>query len=275
MKRALMIFGLCLLMVAMPFGSVLGRGQGVNIGDYVEFGSYMGTRVLWRVMELKDGNPLLWSEYVLCAKCFDAAESGNVGEGADEVGKWGNSLWSKSNLREWLNTMGKVNWSTYPPASAAVVWGRNNYENEPGFLTGFSKAERDMLVPTERVIIGSYFHRNIETTQDLVFLATVEEVLNGGKWSLNNDSRIKFPTPTAMAKFNDMALIFKRGFGYQYFLMTPDDYYKSKVRAVDYGGDYPDEYSACHGCVGIVPAVQIANTEPKSGDGSKKNPWKF
>jgi len=48
----------------------------MKVGGYVEFGSYLGARILWRVMEINDGKPLLWSEYILCAKCFDAAESG-------------------------------------------------------------------------------------------------------------------------------------------------------------------------------------------------------
>ena len=63
-------------------------------------------------MEINDGKPLLWSEYILSAKCFDAAESGTVDKGSNNAEKYGSNIWSRSNLREWLNSTGRVSWST-------------------------------------------------------------------------------------------------------------------------------------------------------------------
>lgn len=116
MRRTQLAVRCCGLMLVVLLGTMVSPAQAVSkIGDYVEFGSYLNARILWRVMLLDGQNATLWSEYVLTAKCFDASESGVSGRGEDQAEQWGSNLWSRSNLREWLNAAGKVNWSTHPP----------------------------------------------------------------------------------------------------------------------------------------------------------------
>ena len=167
----------------------------MKAGGFVDFGSYLDAHILWRVMEINDEMPLLWSKYILSVKCFDAAESGTEGKGSNDAAKYGSNIWSRSNLREWLNSAGKVNWSTQPPTGEAI-YGNNNYENEDGFLTGFSSTERGLLTMTDRRIADSKGVYK-ETPQDLIFLASYEEVRDSGRWGLNVESRKKTPTMQA------------------------------------------------------------------------------
>lgn len=49
--------------------------QTLAIGDYIEFGAYNDEPVLWRVIHIdEEGDPLLFSEYIISYKSFDAIE---------------------------------------------------------------------------------------------------------------------------------------------------------------------------------------------------------
>ena len=243
----------------------------VKVGDYVEFGSYYGESILWKVMEINNGKPLLWSEYILTAKCFDAAESGTVYEGSSDAEKLGSNVWSNSNLREWLNTTGMVNWSTQPP-TAGATWGSISYDAENGFLTGFLQAERNKIAKTTRKVMDSDGNYK-ETTQDLVFLANYDEVKDGGSWTLNDNSRIK--KPTAQAANNDRNGYMKEGENYHYYLDSPYAVRSWYVRIVAEDGFILDYYDYCAWNHGVAPALQLSSYLPIEGAGTKDKPWKF
>ena len=243
----------------------------MQVGGFVEFGSYLGARILWRVMEINGGKPLLWSEYILCAKCFDAAESGTADKGSNDVAKYGSNVWSRSNLREWLNSTGMVNWSTQPPTSTAI-WEKNNYENEDGFLKDFSALERGLLAKTDRRIADSNGNYK-ETTQDLIFLASEEEVRDGGRWGLNAVSRKK--TPTMQAANQDRTGWLQAGSNWWYYLETP---YASVASSdvgggVSYGGDIYWGFTSSSG-LGVAPALHLSSINAISGNGTRENPWR-
>jgi len=242
----------------------------MKVGDYVEFGSYLGARILWRVMAINDGKPLLWSEHILSAKCFDAAESGTAGEGSSDVDIYGSNVWSRSNLRGWLNSAGKVSWSTQPPTSAAI-WGKNNYEKEDGFLKGFSASERGLLAKTDRRIADSKGN-NKETTQDLIFLASMDEVRDGGRWGLNAESSKKTPTMQAVNQDGEGNL--QADSRWIYYLETPSADGSSLVGLVTYDGAIVWT-QACFSLVGVAPALCLSSINTISGNGTKENPWKY
>jgi len=242
----------------------------MKVGGYVEFGSYLEARILWRVMEINDGKPLLWSEYILCAKCFDAAESGTVDKGSNNAEKYGSNIWSRSNLREWLNSTGRVSWTTQPPTSAAI-WEKNNYENEDGFLKGFSATERGLLTMIDRRIADSNGVYK-ETTRDPIFLASDEEVGDGGRWGLNAESRQK--TPTMQAANQDRSDYLHVGSNWWYYLETPYAADSSAVRYVDGNGDI-GWGGAYHSILGVVPALHLSSINAISGNGTKENPWRY
>lgn len=159
-------------------------------GDTVIFGAYLGEPITWRVLKVReDGTLLLIAKEILCMKVFDAAEGGTYNEyaGADywsyenhmvedtglQVLIRGNNDWSQSNLRTWLNSENEV--VAYPdqaPTMKAV--GKNHYSSEPGFLYGFSEAEREALIPVKHseasVLSG------VQETEDLVFLLSSKEL---------------------------------------------------------------------------------------------------
>jgi hypothetical protein len=243
----------------------------IKVGDYVQFGSYLEEPILWRVMESTDGKPLLWSEFILTAKCFDASESGTASVGEDNVKKYGSNVWSNSNIREWLNASGAIDWSTQPP-TAKAMWGNNAFDKEPGFLTGFSSEERGLITLTTRKILNAS-DEVMETTQDMVFLASYEEVRNSGKWGLNQKSREKLPTEKAMQNnkndYPDIRL------ARMYYLQTHGvgttswQIYGVFDDGRFFSGDPNDSYT------GIAPALHLSSALPKSGAGTKDNPWKF
>ncbi len=126
----------------------------MKIGDYVQFGRYLGEPILWRVINIEsDGSPMLYSEKILCLKPFDAAESGREFEMGDNSyttdanrQMYGSNNWENSNLREWLNSKdNRVKYTTQPPTKEAVAIGNVYYANEPGFLYNFTPEEIDFI----------------------------------------------------------------------------------------------------------------------------------
>ncbi len=125
----------------------------MKVGDYVLFGKYLGNPILWRVINIENGSPLLFSEKIISIKAYDAAESGmyyrtgsNPYTRNEARQKYGSNQWENSNIREWLNSSdAKVKYTTQPPTKAAVS--QNAYDAERGFLSNFTEAERNAIKP--------------------------------------------------------------------------------------------------------------------------------
>lgn len=280
----------------------------MKVGDYVQFGKYLGTSILWRVINVDaDGSPMLWSDKILCLKAFDAAESGIAGK----VGKNkysinvdrqenGSNKWENSNLREWLNSSDNtVKYTTQPPTKEAVFDGKNSYSDEAGFLSNFSEAEINTLKPISRKTIlhqtdkgekdggteDYEWKANIETglpnysnayyknVSDKVYLLDINEL---NSYVYTNDkirNYVKSPTKEAVmhSEFNDAKL--EEGTNWFYYLRNPSDS-ASIIYIVRNDGDIDgDRYSyICWG--GVVPALNLKpGILPSSGDGSMVNPY--
>mgnify|MGYP000417608606 CR=1 FL=1 len=102
------------------------RNITLQANDYVLFGSYQGEPILWQVLRIQEGKPLLWSSRILCFKAFDAAgEDAALHRGADFAAQ-GSNRWADSSLRQWLNCVEQeVPWSHCPPAAQNVLDGLN------------------------------------------------------------------------------------------------------------------------------------------------------
>ncbi len=135
----------------------------IVIGDYIQFGRYLEEPILWRVIDKNDLNYTLWSDKILTFKSFDAAGSGtafytkeninlydeerdffnevyNQVSDKERVEAYGSGRWATSSIRLWLNTKGEVIYLNEPKDSA--VFPRNyGYNEEPGFLSGFTVTE--------------------------------------------------------------------------------------------------------------------------------------
>lgn len=164
-RRLFAVASLCtIFLIGLGILSRFGKTQ-LNTGDYLEFGSYYGETVIWRVINIdEDSRPLLLTSQIISLKPFDAAESGiynRTKNNREFDGKnpqnyspaefremKGSNNWADSNLRAWLNSAERrVEFAGVPPEAAAVWRGRNAYEDEPGFLSFFSEEERDLIQP--------------------------------------------------------------------------------------------------------------------------------
>lgn len=105
----------------------------LEIGDYVCFGHYNNEPILWRVIHKdENGDPLLFSEYILCHKAFDVAGKYNEGYLAKSNGS---NYWPDTTIRQWLNsTNDRIFWENNSPIKENIYNEDNPYDKEKGFL---------------------------------------------------------------------------------------------------------------------------------------------
>ena len=89
---ALGIFGLCVGLIGCGKSKDTASESTVplEVGEHITYGNYQGEAIEWRVLDKKDDEVLLLSEYGLDAQPFDTS-------GKDRV------LWKDSTIRKWLN----------------------------------------------------------------------------------------------------------------------------------------------------------------------------
>lgn len=231
-------------------------GEKVAVGDTVTFGTYYNEDIEWRVLKISDDGKqaVLISSKVLCMKAFDSAESGkyNYDENqsywkreseADtdlELQEYvrGSNIWKTSNLRTWLNSEEEVvKYQDSAPYATAMSEKKNGYQNEPGFLNGFSKEEIAAIVKVKNETKSNplFKSKSISTT-DRVYLLSLDEL----KWF--DDAKIsKFAFPTEKAVQNDESLwwlLDHNEFNIDesvWWLREPVDGFSSKCYIVDNG----------------------------------------
>lgn len=171
-----------------------GTLSSVKVGDTINFGKYYNEEIEWRVLNISEDEKkaVLITKDIICMKPYDVAEGGKYNNGdadyympgteADtnqelQIDLRGNSDWSKSNIRTWLNSSDEVvKYLDQAPEESATSEIENGYNNEPGFLNQFSKAELDVIVETENVTKGNKISGKKEIiTKDKVFLLSMEQ----------------------------------------------------------------------------------------------------
>lgn len=193
----------------------------VQVGETVLFGSYLGEDIEWRVLRISEdeAQAFLVAAHVLTMKAYDAAESGRYNYDGDsdywtageseadtdmalQARVRGNSDWSISNLRTWLNADTEVvAYSDQPPVAAAMAEKKNGYQNEAGFLYGFTQEECDAIVETELVTKGNALSESGSvTTRDKVWLLSLDELA----W-FDEAGMSKFASPTEEAVGQDQS----------------------------------------------------------------------
>lgn len=278
----LVIIGVSAFFVTQSSRSTANQASSGNIkvGDYVSFGSYYGDPILWKCVDTSNGTMLL-SEYIICMKVFDAAESGQWGKEGGSYTKvvdrqeYGSKDWKTSNLREWLNNnASKVKFSTQPPIKAAILNGENAYSDEPGFLSNFTDAERSN--------IKLVYH---DGCTDKVYLLSTDEVykyIGGNDLEIDShrDSSTIRPLTEKARNNSEFKLNSNWTNDWWYYTRTPDIPDPKDMRLATFGGGY--YYYDNHifygvypgtGIGGVLPALNLKSDICKSGDGSKENPW--
>lgn len=222
--KLLLAGGITLLTALLAVSAIffmLHRKENISVfsaGDTVTFGSYNNEAITWRILKLSDDGKqaVLISSEVLTMKAFDAAESGKYnwkdskdywsqGSDADtdlelQAFVRGSNIWSTSNIRTWLNSADEVvTYTDGAPFSSAMSELKNGYQNEPGFLCGFSEAELSAIVETTHSTKSNVLYDAASiTTTDLVYLLSLEEL----QW-FDEAGISKLTTPTQAAVEQD------------------------------------------------------------------------
>lgn len=179
---------------------------------------YNGKPIVWKIADkahsgYPSGSVTLITEKIISLKCFDAIESGNSDSNRRS---YGNNRYIYSNLRQWLNSTAAAGkwYSAQHSADAAPtnanVWSNyNEYDQEAGFLAGFSANFRAALLETTHTVgKSSTDGGGTETCKDKIFLASCTEVgltgdaTCGTKLALFSDdtSRLAYPTAECVSK---------------------------------------------------------------------------
>lgn len=247
----------------------------IKVGDYVTFGSYYGEPILWKCVDTENGVMLL-SEYILCLKAFDAAESGIWGEAGGSYTKnvdeqqYGSKNWETSNIREWLNSEAtSVSFTTQPPVESALLGGNNAYADEPGFLSNFTEAECNNILPVSH-----------DGCKDMVFILSYDEV---HKYIFDGDSRsfetIRMLTEAAKCLCEHDSSLDSGNDWWYYTRSSCETDLDGKSLATFGGGAF---YYFNHifygiypgtGTGGVLPALTLKSDVCISGDGTASNPW--
>lgn len=195
-----------------------GARPALALGDTVTLGTYNNEPIAWRVVRLSEdeGTAVLIAEHIITMKAYDAAASDryNIDNGNDywryssddfqdktlETRVRGNNDWASSNIRTWLNADTQiVDYEGNAPSALAMSELKNGYENEAGFLYGFTAAERDAIVETQVECKGNALSQDsCPATSDKVFLLSLEEL----DWLEEADVSI-YTTPTEAAVSQD------------------------------------------------------------------------
>ncbi len=303
---------LCLFLPVTSGTAASGTSSSIQIGDYLQMGTYYDEPILWRCVDIDENGPLMLSDKILCLKPFDAQTSENSETGShsrdsdSNRASYGSNYWADSNMRSWLNssaTAGNVEWLCgNPPIAAKVPDGYNAYDSESGFLTNFTAKElkvvkevtqksllneNDSSLATSGTeihtyngsisgVVQNYDKAYSENVTDKMFLLDVKQlnaVYNNGD-VLDSDYYIGRPTEKCVENSDYTSNDLTVGSKWYYWLRSPYSGYKSGVRYVYSSGDVNRCY-AYVGYIGVRPAfyLDVSTFTAENGEGTAAKPY--
>lgn len=239
--------------------------------------TYYGVPIIWEIGDKNHaGYPAnsvtLVAANILKLACFDAKESGN---GDSSRRSYGNNRYSLSNLRQWLNKAGSPWYQAQHGADAAPtnanVWNNyNEYDDEAGFLTGFSAQMLAAILNTTLTVAkASVDGGGSETVTDKVFLLSKAEVGLGAENGVSegstlamfsdNASRQCRPTAQAVSNSEYKTSSLSASQPWWYYLRSPRASYSDSVRSVGWDGTLYND-NAYGGYSGVRPALNLSSS---------------
>ena len=239
--------------------------------------TYYGVPIIWEIGDKNHaGYPAnsvtLVAANILKLACFDAKESGNSDSNRRN---YGNNRYSLSNLRQWLNKAGSPWYQAQHGADAAPtnanVWSNyNEYDDEAGFLTGFSAQMLAAILNTTLTVAkASVDGGGSETVTDKVFLLSKAEVGLGAENGVSegstlamfsdNASRQCRPTAQAVSNSEYKTSSLSASQYWYYWLRSPDASNSNGVRSVYSDGTLSDS-GAHNGNRGVRPALNLSSS---------------
>ena len=250
--------------------------------------TYYGVPIIWEIGDKNHaGYPAnsvtLVAANILKLACFDAKESGNSNS---DRRRYGNNRYSLSNLRQWLNKAGSPWYQAQHGADAAPtnanVWSNyNEYDDEAGFLTGFSAQMLAAILNTTLTVAkASVDGGGSETVTDRVFLLSKAEVglgaengvSEGSSLAMFSDNASRQCRPTAQAVSNSeykTSSLSASQYWY-YYLRSPYASNSYNVRYVYSDGSLDNSY-AYIGYDGVRPALYLKSDISVSLDGNDES----
>lgn len=235
---------------------------------------YNGKPIIWKIADkghvgYPSGSVTLITERIISLKCFDAREPSNSNSNRRS---YGNNRWIYSNIRQWLNSQARAGaWysaqhSADAPPNNKNVENYNEYEQEAGFLAGFStNFVAALLSTTHTVSKASDDGGGTESCVDKIFFATCTEVglsgygFAGSKLALFSDDASRQAKPTAEAVSRSeytKNLLDAKWFWYWWLADAYADY-SCRVRCVHSSGALNYNYGAYYGDYGVRPLCNI------------------
>lgn len=237
---------------------------------------YNGKPIIWRVIDKNhSGYPTnsvtLMTDRIITLKCFDAMESGNSDGNRRS---YGNNRYIYSNIRRWLNSTAAANaWyaaqhgADAPPNNANVWSNYNEYQQEAGFLAGFSANMRAALLSTTITVGRAQVDGGgTETCTDKIFLASCTEMgLSGDatcgvKFAVFNSdaARQAKPTAEAVSKSEYTSSSLNANSPWWYWLRDAYASNSYDVRSVDSSGAL-NNARAYYGYHGVRPLCNLSS----------------
>lgn len=238
---------------------------------------YNGKPIVWKIADkghsgYPSGSVTLITDKIISLKCFDAMESGNS---VSDRRNYGNNRYIYSNLRLWLNsTAAAGKWysaqhgADAPPTNANVWDNKNEYDQEAGFLAGFSANMRAALLSTTHTVgKSSTDGGGTETCADKIFLASCTEVglsgdaVCGTKLALfsDNTSRLAYPTAECVSKSEYTNSGFNTGAAWYWWLCDAYASASCYVRYV-YSSGALSWHGAYRGSGGVRPLCNLSSS---------------
>lgn len=240
--------------------------------------TYYGVPIIWEIGDKNHaGYPAnsvtLVAANILKLACFDAKESGNSDSSRRN---YGNNRYSLSNLRQWLNKAGSPWYQAQHGADAAPtnanVWSNyNEYDDEAGFLTGFSAQMLAAILNTTLTVAKAGVDGGgSETVTDKVFLLSKAEVGLGAENGVSegstlamfsdNASRQCRPTAQAVANSEYTSGSLSVSQPWWYWVRSPYASGSDSVRIVYSDGALVTYSYAYIGYCGVRPALNLSSS---------------
>ena len=241
---------------------------------------FLGVPIVWQKADSNhtdypENSTTLITEKIIALRPFDAMEPNN----ADSNRKsYGNNKYSVSNIDLWLNSDAAAGgwYSARHDADQAPddtnVWsGYNDYDQDAGFLNGFSAAFRGAILETTlKTALCTAEGGNYESLTRKVFLASRAELFGAAENSVmegsllalfaanTNAVRVAYPTSDCVADSEYTNTNFTASKGWYYWLRTPYSSNSYYVRNV-YSGGFLYYFNAWNGNNGVRPLCNLSS----------------
>ncbi len=284
------VLTLCLLPLPVE---AAGAEAGVQLGDYIQLGSYDGEPILWRCVSVDENGPLMLSDRVLCDSMpYDAQTSENSASGSHRRSgyrsKYGSNHWRDSDMRSWLNSdaeAGQVKWLCGNPPKDGYIMGGGAYDGKAGFLNGFTVDEAAAIkTVTQRSIVShpEYTAGYIDASgADLPYntdIGSVADGYEGAHYENITDKVFLLDVKQLYTVYKNLGSYYiaqnRNGVSWSYWLRTPVTDCNHDMRYVSSQGSIGRD-APYKGYYGVRPAFYLdtAYYAVSSGSGTAADPY--